>query len=204
MAHGNAAMGNDKVLGAMSGATVIPTLEEVVEKEKTKCSWCREELELLLKYKDVVKRALLNAIKKTRSCVLYYEYIYDEIYSLIDDEDVAWSVENSLYGVIYGVRVDDVVTYKIYVDEDESINDIVVVLVGDELTEQQVKMLKDIAELLAAKQYDRFSEEERQFYDATPLGVYERIEVYTVLHNLVCTWTNCRDVIEELEEEDEI
>ena len=185
-------------------AVVVPTLEELVEKEKARYPRQSEELELLLRYRDVIKQALLNAVKRARSCVLYYEYIYDEVRSLIGDEDVATMVENALYGVIYGVRIDDIVTYKIYVDEDDSHNDIVVVLVGDELTERQVEMLKEIAELLATKRYDQFSEEERRFYDATPISPYERVEVYTVLHNLVCMWTNCREVVEELgEEEDE-
>jgi hypothetical protein len=179
-------------------------LEDVVKKEMSKCSWCREELELLLKYKDVVKRAVLNAIMKTRSCVLRYEYIYDEIYSLID-EDVAWSVENAFYTVLASdaLRIDDVVVYKIYVDEDESTNDIVIALIGELLTEKQIEMLREIAELLATKKYDRFGEEEEEFYDATPLGAYERVEVYTTLHNLVCSWTNCRNVIEELEREED-
>ena len=177
-------------------AVVVPTLEELVEKEKARYPWQSEELELLLRYKDVIKQALLNAVKRARSCVLYYEYIYDEIHSLIDDEDVAATVEDTLYGVIYGVRIGDVVTYKIYVDEDDSHNDIVVVLVGDELTERQVEMLKEIAELLATKRYDKFSEEDGRFYDGTPTTPYERGEVYTVLHNLVCMWTNCRDVVE--------
>jgi hypothetical protein len=179
-------------------------LEETVKKEMLKCSWCREELELLLKYKDVVKQAVLNAIRKTRSCVLRYEYIYDEIYSLIDDEDVARSVENAFYTVLTsgGLRIDDVVVYKIYVDEDESTNDIVVALVGESLTEKQIEMLREIAELFATKKYDRFDEEE-EFYDATPISAYERTEVYTTLHNLVCMWTNCRDVIEELGREED-
>ena len=197
-------MGCD-VLRAMSVATVT-ALEEVAEKEMSKCSWCREELELLLKYKDVVKQALLNAIRRTRSCVLYYGYIYDEIYSLIDDEDVAWSVENAFYTLLAsdGIKIDGVVVYKIYVDEDESTNDVVVALIGELLTKQQVEMLTEIAELLAAKKYDVFDKEEKQFYDATPISPYERTEVYTTLHNLVCMWTNCRDVIEELgREEDE-
>jgi hypothetical protein len=192
-----------EVITLNSSMNVIPTLEEVVEKEKARYSWRGEELELLLKYKDVVKQALLNAIRKTRSCVLRYEYIYDEIYALIEDEDVAWNVENALYGVIYGVRIDDIVTYKIYVDEDDSHNDVIVVLVGDELSERQVEMLKRIADLFATERYDVFSKEEGQFYDATPIAPYERYEVYTVLHNLVCAWTNCREVIEELEKEED-
>ena len=180
-------------MSAVVGATVV-TLEEVVKKEMSKCSWCREELELLLKYKDVVKQAVLNAIRKTRSCVLRYEYIYDEIYSLIDDEDTAWSVENAFYTVLAsdGLKIDDVVVYKIYVDEDESTNDIVVALIGELLTKQQVETLREIAELIATKKYDRFDEEEEEFYDATPISAYERVEVYTVLHNLVCMWTNWR------------
>jgi len=189
-------------INSVRSYTIIPTLEEVVEREKSRCSWCREELGLLLKYKDVVKQALLNAVKRARSCVLYYEYIYDEIHSLIDDEDVASMVENALYGVIYRVKIDNIVTYRIYVDEDDSDNDVIVVLVGDELTERQIEILEEIADLLATKRYDKFGEEERRFYDATPISPYERVEVYTVLHNLVCMWTNCRDVVKELEEEE--
>jgi hypothetical protein len=184
-------------------AVVIPTLEEVVEKEKTKCSWCREELELLLKYKNIVKQALLNAVRNIRSCVLYYEYVYDEIHSLIDDKDVAWSVENAFYLALVndGVKIDNIVVYLVYVDEDESTNDVVVVLVDDELTERQIKTLEEIAELFARKRYDKFDEEEGRFYDATPVGAHERTEVYVTMHNLVCMWTNCRDIIEVLEVE---
>ncbi len=186
-------------------SVAVPTLEEVVEKEKSKCSWCRKELELLLKYRDVVKQALINAVKNVRSCVLRYDYIYDEIYALIEDEDVAWMVENGFYmSLVNGVvKIDDITVYKIYVDEDESGNDVIVVLVGDELTTQQIEMLKEIAELFATKKYDRFDDKEERFYDATPISAYERTEVYTTLHNLVCMWTNCRAVLEELLEEEE-
>jgi len=196
--------------GALGGAwqknpPSVFTLEEVVEKEKAKCSWCREELELLLKYKDVVKQALLNAVKKVRSCVLRYEYIYDEIYALIEDEDETWHVENAFYEVLAGgdVKIDDVVVYKVYVDEDTSENDIVVALVGEYMTSWQIEVLKEIAELFATRKYDRFDDKDGRFCDATPISAYERVEVYTVLHNLVCMWTNCRDVIEELEREED-
>jgi len=184
----------------------VPRLEEVAEKEGVGCSWCREEFELLLRHKDVVKQALLNAVKKARSCVLRYEYIYDEIYSLIDDEDVAWNVEDAFYLSLVGdgVKIDDVTVYKIYVDEDESTNDIVAVLVGEQLTAQQFEMLKEIAELFATRRYDKFDDKEGRFYDATPISAYERNEVYTVMHNLVCMWTNCRDVIKELEEDEDV
>ena len=182
----------------------IPTLEEVVEKEGKGCSWCREDFEFLLRYKDVVKQALLNAVRKARSCVLRYEYIYDEIYSLIDDEDVAWHVENafSMSLIGNGVRIDDVVVYRVYVDEDTSENDIVVVLVSDRLMSRQVEILKEIAELFATKKYDRFDDREKRFYDATPISAYERNEVYTVMHNLVCMWTNCHTIAQEEDEEE--
>ncbi len=202
MAHVDATVGRAAMLSvAMS---VVPTLEEVVEKERARCPWCSEEFEFLLKYRDVVKRALLEAVKSARSCVLRYEYIYDAVYSLIEDEDEAWYVENALYSVITfdGVKIDDIVVYKIYLDNDTSENDVVVVLIDDELTDAQIKMLNEIAELFATSRYDRFVEEEQKFYDATPVGAYERTEVYTVLHNLVCRWTNCRNVIQELEEEE--
>lgn len=174
----------------------VPTIEELAN------SWLyKEEAEIVLKYKDVVKRALINAVKRVRSYVLRYEYVYDEIYDLIKDEDEAWTVENAVYGVIRrdGVKIDDITVYKIYVDENESIDDVIVVLPGGELPERKLRMLEQITDLFATARYDRFDRDESRFYDATPIGKHERDEVYTVLHNLVCMWTDC----EELEEEDE-
>jgi len=189
--------------GAQGGAwqqnPPIRTLEELV----TGKTLLREEAEIVLKYKDVVKQALRNAVKNARSCVLRYEYIYDEIHSLIEDEDEAWGVENAAYAVLNDVKIDDVVVYKIYVHEDSSENDVLVVLFGEELSSRQIKILEEVASLFDTKFYDVFDKEDGQFYDATPIGAYERNEVYTVLHNLVMKWTSCFDVIEELEKEEE-
>ena len=184
----------------MSAATLLRTLEELVTSR-----WYGEDAKVVLKYKDVVKQALVNAVKKVRSCVLRYEYVYDEIYALIEDEDEAWRVENAFYGTLApgNVKIDNIAVYKVYVDEDTSENDIVVVLVGEYLTSWQIEVLKEIVELFATRKYDQFDDKDGRFYDATPIGAYERYEVYTVMHNLVCMWTNCRAVIEELEREED-
>jgi len=72
-----------------------------------------------------------------------------------------------------------------------------------ELTKRQVEVLREVALLFDTKLYDRFNDEEQKFYNASPIGRRKRVEVYTVMHNLVNTWTNCRGVIRELEEEEQ-
>jgi hypothetical protein len=185
--------------GAWQQNPPIRTLEELATSSAT----FRGEAEIVLKYKDVVKQTLRNAVRRTRSCVLRYEHIYEEIHNIIEDEDEAWEVENAAYAVLNDVKIDDIVVYKIYVNEDSSENDVLVVLFGEELTEREVEILKKVASLFDTKFYDVFDEEDGQFYDATPLSAHERNEVYTVLHNLVMKWTSCFDVIEELEKEEE-
>jgi hypothetical protein len=188
-------MGGD-VLATMT--PFVRTIEELANNALYK-----EAAEVVLEYKDVVKQALVNVVRKTRSYVLRYEYVYDEIYDLIEDEDEAWTVENAVYGILggYAVKIDDVIVYKIYVDEDTSENDIIVVLPDVELSERQLKMLEEIAELFATKTYYDFSSDEQRFYDATPIAAYERNEVYIVLHNLVCMWIGCDELMEEEQEE---
>jgi hypothetical protein len=184
------------VADVMARADGAVPIEELVNN-----SLYKENAEVVLEYKDVVKQALVNAVRKTRSYVLRYEYVYDEIYDLIEDEDEAWTVENAVYGILggYAVKIDDVIVYKIYVDEDTSENDIIVVLPDVELSERQLKMLEEIAELFATKTYYDFSNDEKRFYDATPIAAYERDEVYIVLHNLVCMWIGCDELMEEEE-----
>jgi len=164
----------------------------------------REDAEIVLKYKDVVKQALINAVKRARSCVLRYEYVYDEIHNIIEDEDEAREVESAAWATLRDVKIDDIVVYKIYTDEDTSENDVVVVLFDEKLTHRQLKILEEVASLYAVGEYeyDVYDREDGRFYDAVT-SRYKRDEVYTVLHNLVQMWTNCRSVIEELEEEDE-
>jgi hypothetical protein len=64
-----------------------------------------QDAEAVLKYRDVVRQALVNAVKKTRSYVLRYEYVLDEIYALIRDEDEAWRVDVALYSILILVNL---------------------------------------------------------------------------------------------------
>jgi len=156
----------------------------------------------ILKHKDTVKQILRNVVKKTRSCVLREEDIIDEVYRLVRDESDAWHIHVSLYSILTYVNmgIDDVVIYKIYADEDDRTNDLFVVLFGGrQLTERQVEVLKEVASLYAAKYYDKLKE--GKFYDATAVKRRKHNEIYVVLHNLVNTWVDCRDVIKELEKE---
>jgi hypothetical protein len=181
--------------------------EEVIEEELATPSVAAllgAELETARRHRDVIKQAIINAMKTARSCVLRYEYIYDEIYNLIDDEEEAWRIENGAYDVLSrgAVKIDEINVYKIYTDPDESIYDVfVVVPFGEELNREQIKILEEIASLFDTKFYDVYAKE-GYFYDATPIATHERAEVYTVLHNLVCMWTDCRRVLRQLLEDE--
>jgi len=74
------------------------------------------------------------------------------------------------------------------------------VVFDKELTKRQVEGLREVALLFDTKLYDRFNDEEQKFYNASPISRRKRVEVYTVMHNLVNAWTNCRDVIKKNEE----
>jgi hypothetical protein len=164
--------------------------------------WLKEDAEVVLKYKDVVKQVLINAVKKVHSCVLRYEHILDEIYALVRDDDEAWLIDVSFYSILIltNIKIDSVVAYKIYADESDATNDVLVVLFGKELTKRQVDVLSEVASLFKTKLYDRYNNEEGKFYDASPISRRKRVEVYTVMHNLVNAWTNCLDAIKKIEE----
>ena len=166
--------------------------------------WLKEDVETVLRYKDVIKQALRSAVAKARSCVLRYERIADEIYVLMSNDDEAWRTDISFYSILIlaHVKIDDVVVHKIYADGNEGADDVLAVLFGGkQLTKRQIELLKEVAQLLSAKFYDKFDDKEEKFYDATPISRHKRNEVYTVVHNLVNTWTNCRGVIRDEEEE---
>jgi len=161
----------------------------------------RDDAEDILKHKDAVKQVLRNVVKKMHSCVLREEDIIDEIYRLVRDEDDAWDITVSLHSILahVDVRIDDIVIYKIYADEDDRTNDLYVVLFGGkQLTERQIEVLREVASLYAANLYDRFKE--GKFYDTAAVKRRERTEVYVVLHNLVNNWVDCRSALKELEE----
>jgi hypothetical protein len=156
----------------------------------SKDEWLKWAAEVVLKHMDVVKRALVNAMNKARSCVLRYEYIHNEIYAAIKDQDEALRVDNATHMIPDRLRIDDIVAYKIYDDPDDYTNDVFVVLFR-ELCKERVAMLEEIATLFAVEFYHKFNKKEGRFYDAMPIDSRGRDEVYTTLHNLVCMWTYC-------------
>jgi len=143
------------------------------------------------KYQKEISRAVINAVRATRSCVLFYGDIYHELEKLFQDGDVFRQVENALWESLDGFRLDGATVYKIYSDADESFNDVVVVDLGNRLTEEQVRVLKEVASLYGTDFYDRYGEADGVFYDAMPLYHRDRHEIYTTLHNLVRMWTGC-------------
>jgi hypothetical protein len=149
------------------------------------------ELQIVQKYQNKIREAVVNAIRSVRSCVLFYRDIYYELAELFDDEETFRQVEGALWSVIDGLRLGDVVLYKIYSDPEESFRDVVVVAFGRELTDKQLYVLREVASLFGADFYDRYNEGEGQFFDSMPIYSEHREEVYTTLHNLVKMWTGC-------------
>jgi len=148
-------------------------------------------LDIVNKHQSEIRQAILNAVRSTRSCVLYYRDIYYELERTFTDENLLWEVDNALWEVIDGLKLGGFTIHKIYSDPDESHHDVVVVDFGDKLTEEQLHILREVATLFNTDFYDRYSEADGEFYDAMPLYFYDRTEVYTTLHNLVKMWTGC-------------
>jgi len=151
----------------------------------------RTPTELVKKYQTEITQAVINTVKLTRSCVLYYRDIYYELEKMFEDEDVFREVEGALWSVIDGIKLGDITIRKIYADPDESHHDVVVVMFGRELTEEQIRILREVALLYDTDFYDRYGEADGEFYDAMPLYFYDRTEIYVVLHNLLRMWTGC-------------
>jgi len=141
------------------------------------------------KYQKEIRQAVINAVESTGSCVLFYSDITMELERLIDDRELYRLVEGALWESIDGLKLGDITTYRIYQDVDTSSNDVIVVTFGEGLTEKQLYILQEIAELFGTDFYDRYGEADGVFYDAMPLYHRDRTEVYTVLHNLVKMWT---------------
>jgi hypothetical protein len=150
-----------------------------------------DELETVRKYQKEIMEAVVNAVRSTRSCVLFYRDIYYELKEIIDDVETFRKVESALWATLDGLRLGDITLYKIYVDPDESFHEVIVVTFNRELTEEQLRILREVASLFGADFYDRYSEEEGEFFDAMPLYFYHREEIYVTLHNLVKMWTGC-------------
>jgi len=155
------------------------------------------------KYKDQIKQAIINAVRLTKSCVLFYSDITMELERLIDDGDEYRRVESALWESIDGLKLGDIKTYRIYQDVDASYNDVIVVTFGKELTEKQLYVLQEVAELFDTDFYDRYGEADGVFYDGMPLFKKERTEVYTVMHNLMRKWFGCEWLFDDEGDEEE-
>ena len=117
--------------------------------------------------------AIIRAIEKKRSFVVWYGDIYDELYEMIDDDDEFHETENKLYEDIVAGRIKNV--HRFWGACDASECDIVVAS-PVELDESQLKMLKELAELYSFKGYEG-DEDERE-------------ELTLTLHNLIKMWSS--------------
>jgi hypothetical protein len=116
--------------------------------------------------------AIARAVEKRRSYVLWYGDIYDELRSLIEDDEEFHRVENRLYEDIVDGRIRNV--YRFWGTCDDSECDIIVVS-PIVLNENQLKMLRELSRLYSFKRYD---------------GNEEREELTLVLHNLIKMWSS--------------
>jgi hypothetical protein len=158
----------------------------------------KTELEIIQQYRDEVRGAVLNAVRAVRSCVVFYSDIYFALGETIKDEDTFRQVEDALWTTIDGLKLGDITLYKIYSDPEDSFRDVVVVAFRRKLSEEQLKILREVASLFGTDFYDRYNEGEEQFFDSMPIYETRRTEVYTVLHNLVRMWTGCgADLLDE-------
>jgi hypothetical protein len=149
------------------------------------------ELQLIEKYQNEIRGAVLNAVRTVRSCVVFYSDIYFALGEVIKDEETFRQVEDALWSVIDGLRLGDMTLYKIYSDAEDSFRDVVAVAFRRKLDEEQLKILREVASLFGADYYDRYNEGEEQFFDSMPIHGEHRTEVYVVLHNLMRMWTGC-------------
>jgi hypothetical protein len=149
------------------------------------------ELELVQKYQNEIRETIINAVKSVRSCVLFYRDIYYELEDMFEDREMFKKVEGALRATIDGLKLGDITLYRIYAEPDESFNGVIVVTFGRELSEEQLRVLREVASLFGTDFYDAYSEGEEQFFEAMPLYFSHREEVYVTLHNLVKKWTGC-------------
>jgi hypothetical protein len=149
------------------------------------------QAQIIEKYQDKIREAVISAVKSVKSCVLFYRDVYYKLEELFEDEETFRQVEGALWSLVDGLKLGDIMLYKIYSDPEESFHDVVVVAFNRELTKDQLRILEEVATLFGTDFYDRYSEGEEQFFDSMPIYETHRTEVYTVLHNLVKMWTGC-------------
>ena len=117
--------------------------------------------------------AIIRAISKKESFVVWYGDIYDELRDIIEDDDEFHEVENALYDAIVGGKIRGV--YRFWGPCDDSECDIVIVS-PVELSEEQHKILNELTQLYSFKGYDGDEEERR--------------ELTLTLHNLIKMWAS--------------
>ena len=117
--------------------------------------------------------AIARALEKKRSFVVWYGDIYDQLRELIEDDDEFHEIENKLYDDIVDGKIENV--YRFWGPCDSSECDIIVVS-PKELTEEQLKMLKELTQLYSFKRYDG-DEDERE-------------ELTSTIHNLIKMWAS--------------
>ncbi len=117
--------------------------------------------------------AIIKAVAKRRSFVVWYGDVYDELRDMIEDDDEFHEIENKLYEDIVERRIKNV--YRFWGVCDDSECDIVVVS-PVELSEDKLKMLRELSQLYSFKGYDG-DEDEREELTAT-------------IHNLVKMWSS--------------
>jgi hypothetical protein len=117
--------------------------------------------------------AIINAITKRRSFAVWYGDVYDALSELIDDDDEFYEIENKLYEDIVDGKIKNV--YRFWGPCDDSECDIIVVS-PIELTEEKLKILRELTQLYNFKGYDGDRE--------------EREEMTQTIHNLVKMWSS--------------
>jgi hypothetical protein len=147
---------------------------------------------IIEKHQTEIAQAVVNAAKSVHSCVLFYKDVYHNLESVFNDKKTFREVESALRKAVDGLRLGGMTIYKIFSDPDSDFSEVLVVLPGIELSKEQIRVLKEVASLFAADPYYRYNEAEGEFFDAMPLYLYDRDEVYTVLHNLIEKWVGCR------------
>ena len=125
---------------------------------------------------DIDKReiiAIINAVAKRRSFVVWYGDIYDELRNIVEDDDEFHEIENKLYEDIVDGKIKNV--YRFWGTCDSSECDIVVVS-PVELDERQLKILEELVRLYSFKRYDGDED--------------ERGELTLTIHNLIKMWSS--------------
>jgi hypothetical protein len=117
--------------------------------------------------------AIVRAVKEKRSFVVWYGDIYNQLHSMVDDDDEFHKIENKLYEDIVEGRIKNV--YRFQGPCGDSDCDIVIVS-PVELDKEKLKIVEELAQLYSFRRYDG-DESERE-------------ELSITLHNLVKMWAS--------------